>query len=277
MGRLSTGLRYAGQSLAIVRRNGALTRLAAIGLVLGVGLAVGPVLVAVWAFDGESEVIGWVASAAACLAFYVGLTFSGVAIASAAADVVGERDAYVTRSLSVARGRLRPILGWCVVGTVVAIALALARKKGGRAGSVLAEVGGESWSLVTFLAIPIIAFEGLGPISTMKRSVLLFRQRWGEQMTGTGSISFIFVVLSLPALAVLIAGVVQVADGGSRLVGFVLAIAGLVGLVAVTLAGRAASATFGAILYGYATDGEIPATIPLEELENLSRPVSTAA
>jgi hypothetical protein len=172
----------------------------------------------VWAFDGESEVIGWVASAATCLAFYVGLTFSGVAIASAAAEMVGERDAHVTASIGVARRRLRPILGWCVVGTVVAIALAMARKKGGRAGTLLAEVGGESWSLVTFLAIPIIAFEGLGPISTMKRSASLFRQRWGEQMTGTGSISFIFVVLSLPALAVLIAGSVQVAeDGSSRL------------------------------------------------------------
>ena len=194
---------------------------------VGVGLGVGPLVVAVWAFDGESEGIGWVALAAACLAFYVGLTFSGVAIASAAAEVAGGRDAHVSASLSIAKARLRPTLGWCVVGTVVAIALALARKRGGRAGSVLAEVGGESRSLVRFLAIPIIAFEGLGPISTVKRSVSLFRQRWGEQMTGTGSISFIFVVLSLPALAVLIAGAVQVADGGSRPVGVVLAIVGL--------------------------------------------------
>jgi hypothetical protein len=249
MRRFTVGWRYAKQSLAIVRSNGALTGLATIGLVLGVGLAAGPVVVAVWAFDGESEVIGWVASAIACLAFYVGLTFSGVAIASAAAEVVGGRDAHVSASLSVARRRLRPILGWCVVGTVVAVTLALARRKGGRAGGVLAELGGESWSLVTFLAIPIIAFEGLGPISTMKRSASLFRQRWGEQMTGTGSIGFIFVVLSLPALAVLIAGIVRVAEGGSRPVGVALAIAGLLGLAPVTLAGRAASATFGAILY----------------------------
>jgi hypothetical protein len=40
MRRFTVGWRYAKQSLAIVRGNGALTGLAAIGLVLGLGLAV---------------------------------------------------------------------------------------------------------------------------------------------------------------------------------------------------------------------------------------------
>jgi hypothetical protein len=55
MRRFTVGWRYAKQSLAIVRRNGALTGLAAIGLVLGVGLAAGPVVVAVWAFDARAR------------------------------------------------------------------------------------------------------------------------------------------------------------------------------------------------------------------------------
>src|SRR5262245_43743811 len=184
MRRLTLGWRYARQSLAIVRQDGALTALAAIGLALGLGLALGPVAVAAWAFDADDDVIGYVASAFACLAFYVGLTFSGVAIASAAAEVIAGRDAKATTSLSTAGSRLRPILGWCVVGTLVALGLALAHKKGGRVGSLMADVGRETWSLVTFLAVPIIAFEGLSPIATLKRSASLFRERWGEQMGG---------------------------------------------------------------------------------------------
>src|SRR5215468_12020525 len=115
MSRITLGWRYAKQSLAIVRRDRALTGLAAIGLVVGVGLAVGPLAVSVWAFDHEHEVVGWVATAATCLAFYFGLTFSGVAIASTAAEVLAGRDARVAGSLSISRRRLRPIFGWCLV------------------------------------------------------------------------------------------------------------------------------------------------------------------
>ena len=275
MRRLTRGWRYARQSLAIVRQDGALTALAAIGLALGLGLAAGPLVVAVWAFDAEKDVVGWVASAATCLAFYVGLTYSGVAIASAAAEVIGGRDAHVTASLGVAARRLRPILGWCVFGTLVALVLAVVRKKGGRAGSLVADVGGETWSLVTFLAVPIIAFEGLDPVSTLKRSASLFRQKWGEQMGGTVSISLVFGLFSLPALAAVFAGIALVVEG-SRPAGFAVAIVGLLALAAVAVAGRAASATFGAILYGYATNGEVPATIPRAELENVALPASAA-
>ena len=144
MRRLTLGWRFARQSLAIVRLDGALTALAAIGLALGLAFALGPLAVAAWAFDADEDVIGYVASAVTCLAFYVGLTFSGVAIAGAASEVIGGRDANVTSSLSTAGSRLRPILGWCVVGTLVAVLLALARKKGGRAGSLTAGREGAS-------------------------------------------------------------------------------------------------------------------------------------
>jgi hypothetical protein len=220
-------------------------------------------------------VIGWVAAAAACFAFYVGLTFAAVSIARAAAEVIGGRDVNVTASLSAAGRRLWPILGWSVVGTLVPLVLALARGKGGRGGNVLSAVGGEAWSLVSLLAVPIIAFEGLGPLATLRRSASLFRERWGEQVTGSGSISLVFFLLSLPALALVIAGIVLVAGEGPSTVGVATATVGLLALAAIGLAGRAASATFGAIVYSYATTGEIPATVARADLEHLARPALT--
>jgi hypothetical protein len=180
----------------------------------------------------------------------------------------------VATSLSAAGRRLWPILGWSVAGTVVTLGLALARGKGGRGTSVLASVGSEAWSLVSFLAVPVITFEGLGPIATLRRSASLFRQRWGEQVTGTVSISLLFFLLSLPALALLVAAIVEAAAYGPSPLGVAAAIVGLVALSAIGLLGRAASATFGAIVYRYATTGEIPATIARADLENLARPAS---
>jgi Family of unknown function (DUF6159) len=273
MTRLFVGWKCARQSLAIVRKDGALTSLAAIGFALGLVLAAAPLVLAAWGFDADNEVVGWVGVIVAFLAFYIGLTFSAVAIAVAASQVIDGKDAKVAMSVSAAVRRLGPIIGWSVVGTLVAGVLALARKKGGRAGDVAADVGKESWSVVTFLAVPVIAFEGVGPIATLKRSAALFRQRWGEQFTGTVSISLVFFLLSLPALALLITAIALAADQTHpTVVAVALAIVGLVALAAIGLAGRAASATFGAILYRYATTADVPAGVAPGDLQNLGRP-----
>jgi Ca2+/Na+ antiporter len=271
MKRLSLGWGYAKQSLAIVRKDGALTALAAIGFALGLALAIGPLAAATWAFETETDVIGFAAAAVACFAFYIGLTFSGVAVASAAAEVISGEDAKVTTSLGAASRRLGPILGWSVVGTLVALVLALARGKGGRGANTLASAGNEAWSLVTFLAVPVIAFEGLSPMATLKRSASLFRERWGEQVSGTVSISLVFFLLSLVPLMLVIAGIVEAASYGPSVLGVTSAIVGLIALAAIGFLGRAASATFGAIVYRYATTGEVPATIARWDLENLAR------
>jgi hypothetical protein len=54
--------------------------------------------------------------------------------------------------------------------------------------------------------------------------------------------------------------------------GVALAIVGLVAPAAIGLAGRAASATFGAILYRYATTADTPAAFAPGDLQSLGRP-----
>ena len=59
-----------------------------------------------------------------------------------------------------------------------------------------------AWSLVTFLAVPVIAIEGTGPFETIKRSASLFRERWGQQITGNIAIgAAVFLLGVLPAVA----------------------------------------------------------------------------
>ena len=51
--------------------------------------------------------------------------------------------------------------------------------QGGIAGNIAARLVGMAWSLVTFLAVPVIAIEGTGPIETLKRSASIFRAALG--------------------------------------------------------------------------------------------------
>ena len=64
------------------------------------------------------------------------------------------------------------------------IVLSLLEDQGGIAGAIFGRVLDIGWSLITFLAVPVIALEGTGPFETLKRSASLFRDRWGQQVTG---------------------------------------------------------------------------------------------
>jgi hypothetical protein len=264
--RLSRGWRFAKASLTVVRRDGALVALALIGIVLACLLAVVPLVGAALAFDDEQDVLGYVLLGVTAFLGYFAVVFSGVALVLAAVEVLEGRDATVGTSLAGATKRIGPIVGWSIVGAAMNVLFAILRDKGGLAGAILAGVGSAAWSLVTFLAVPVIAVEGLGPIATLKRSAGLFRQRWGEQLTGNVSINGIFFLLSLPFIGVAVLGAVV---GGA--LGIVLVVLGVIAFAAVSVVGRAASATFGAILYRYAATGEAVGPLPADELAAVAR------
>jgi hypothetical protein len=264
-GRISRGWRLAKDSLAVVREDSALVALSVLGLVFAVLLAAVPTVGAAWGLGGDQQLLGWVLLALALFLAYFAITFFGVAIALAAADVLDGKDATVGAALAGATRRLGPIAGWAVVGAAVNVLFAVLREKGGIAGNVLAGVGGAAWSLVTFLAVPVIAFEGLGPIATLKRSAGLFRERWGEQLTGNVSISFVFFLVSLPAIALAVLGFVL---GGAF--GVTIGVLGVVAALVIWIVGRAASATFGAVLYRYAALGDVAGSFSQAELAGVA-------
>ena len=61
--------------------------------------------------------------------------------------------------------------------------------------------------MLTFLAIPVIAIEGTGPITTLKRCAHLVKSRWGEQITGTVTIgAAVALVGILPGMLLIVGG-----------------------------------------------------------------------
>lgn len=266
------GWRLARKSLVVVRSDPALAVLVVIGAVLAALLAMPLLAAAAVVSEGdEPSAVAWILLAIGGYLGYVATVFFGVALVHAAGLVLDGQDATVGESIGFAFTRLGPILGWSVVGAAVTLLLSFLRSRG-VAGSVIAGVGGAAWSLVTFLAVPVIAFEGLGPIATLKRSASLFRQRWGEQITGSIGIGFVFFLLSLPGL--LVAGIgLAMASGSASAVGWALVVIGVLAVLAVAVVGRAASAAFGAVLYRYAATGETSAHFAEGDLRSVARPV----
>lgn len=197
---------------------------------------------------------------------FVGFYFS-VGLAACADMIFRGEQATVSDGLAVSRSRLSQISGWAAVSAAISLVMGVLENQGGTLGTVAARLVGMAWSLVTFLAVPVIAIEGTGPFETIKRSGALFRERWGQQITGNIAIGgAVFLLGVLPAIA-LIAGGIALWSSASFL-GAVLVIVGALVLAIAMLVSRALSGIFGVALYRYALDGETVGGFTQDELES---------
>jgi len=177
------------------------------------------------------------------------------------------QEATVADGLAVARSRFAQICGWAAVNTAISAVMGLLENQGGIGGQIAARLVGMAWSLVTFLAVPVIAIEGTGPLETLKRSASIFRSRWGQQITGNIAIGgAVFLFGMLPG-ALLIAIGVALWSSASFL-GALFVVVGAVVLAIALLISKALSGIFGVALYRYAVDGEAVGGFTQEELES---------
>jgi hypothetical protein len=196
----------------------------------------------------------------------VGIYFS-VGLAACADLIFRGEAASVGDGMEVARSRFSQICGWAALSTAVGVITSLLESQGGALGEIVGRLGGLAWSLVTFLAVPVIAIEGTGPLETLKRSGSLFKARWGQQITGNIAIGgAVFLIGFLPALILIVVGVVvwpSVGFAGGALI--VLGV--LIACVALVIS-KALGGIFGVALYRYALDGEVVGGFTQEDLES---------
>ena len=116
--------------------------------------------------------------------------------------------------------------------------------------------GAQIWSLVTFLVVPVLAFEGIGPFAAMKRPTTLFRQRWGPHVTGDIVIGGEPGLVVLAGLVVCVVGAVTLAEGGTgaEVAGGLLILVGVIMCVAGAVFGGATRGVFGIALYRYVAE-----------------------
>ena len=143
------------------------------------------------------------------------IIYFNVALAAAADQALRGAEPDTRAARAVARSRIVQIAGWALVSVVVSALLALIRDRAGAAGGLIAGIGGAIWGLVTFMVVPVLAFEGIGPIAAIKRSAHLFRQRWGQQVTGNVAIGGIAGLVLLVAILIGVGGVFLLAAGNA--------------------------------------------------------------
>jgi hypothetical protein len=258
-GRVRRGWGLTKKAWAVIRSHPGLARLPLTGGILAL-LAVavlgipGALLVG---SDSTGAVIGGIVvlAIAAYLASFTVIYFN---VTLAAADqVMGGGEPDLSAARGVARSRAGKIAAWALVSAGVSAVLGALRGRGGVAGSLGAAIGAEIWSLVTFLVVPVLAFEGIGPFAAMKRSAALFRRHWGPQVTGDLVIGGLSGLIVLAGIVISAVGVALLAGGGPAaevVAGGLLIVAGVTAWVGAAVFGGATRGVFGVALYRYVAE-----------------------
>lgn len=197
--------------------------------------------------------------------------FFNVGLAACADRIFRGEETTVGDGLAVARSRLPQIARWAALATTVGVVLNLLAEEGGIFGSIVGRLLSVGWSLITFLAVPVIAFEGTQAFNTLKRSGSLFKERWGQQITGNIAIGgAVFLFGMLPSALIAGAGVLLWSTSGFA--GAILVIVGVIGLAISALVSQALSGIFGVALYRYALEGQAVGGFTQAEMESAVRP-----
>jgi hypothetical protein len=267
MRRIKRGWALTKKSWSLLREHPSLIRFPLYGAVATTLLAIvflGPGLY-LWDDDQLAGAIPLIVIGVYVLSF-VGFYFS-VGLAACADMIFRGQEASVGDGMAVARSRIAQISGWAAVSAAISLVMGLLENQGGTLGTVAARLVGMAWSLITFISIPVIAIEGTGPFETIKRSASLFRERWGQQITGNLAIGgAVFLIGVLPAVLLIVAGVAL--WSAASFLGALLVIVGALVLAVALLVSRALSGIFGVALYRYALDGEVVGGFTQEDLES---------
>jgi Family of unknown function (DUF6159) len=207
---------------------------------------------------------------------YSVIFFFNTALVGAALIRLDGGDPTVRDGLRIAVSRLPAILAYAVIAATVGQVLRMISERAGILGTILAGILGFAWSVVTFLVVPVLAVEGIGPIAAIKRSGALLRQTWGEQLVGNLGISLVFGLLAVVVFFVGFALMFILASiSVTALVIGIVAMVLVIGLV--LLVGAAVQGIYTASVYRYATKGDAGTMFRPETLAQAFRSKSGSA
>lgn len=249
VGRIRRGWELTKTSWGVLRSDRSLAAFPVLGGASALLLAAAFGLPAALLFNDDSNVFAVILAAVGIYLVSYAAVFFNVSLAGAAAQVLDGQDATVASGVAVARTRLPAIAGWALMIASVNIIIRALQERLGPVGDLILGGIAVAWGLVTFLAIPVIALENTGPIETLRRSAGIFRERWGEQVTGQFSIGGIVLLFTfLPAAALVAIGLAV--DNGV-LLGVLIAVAVVLVIVG-AIVSAALSQIFAVALYRYA-------------------------
>ena len=190
------------------------------------------------------------------LVMYTIIIFSNVALVGAAMMRLRGQSPTVADGFNIAMSHLGQIVGYAAISATLGVVLNMLRGDNNIVGRIIAGLINFAWNVVTFLVVPVLVIENLGPIDAIKRSGQLLRKTWGEQLVSTGGMGLIFGLVGFAVVLVVGVPLIVLAASAQSIALVVVGIVVIVLLLTILgLFSSAMNGIFQAALYNYATTG----------------------
>ncbi len=189
---------------------------------------------------------------------YFVVIFFNTALIGCAIVLLGGGHPTVWDGLKLAVSRIGAILGYAIISATVGVLLQVVAEKLGFVGRLIAGGLGLAWTAATFLVVPILAAEGVGPMQAVERSSELLRKTWGENLIGNAGISLVMSMISGTIAFVGFGGGFLLFKRGYEVLGVALISAAATAFLLVVLVSAALAAIYSAAVYWYAASGKPP-------------------
>jgi MFS family permease len=221
---------------------------------------------------GDSQILGFVVGFAFYVVQYAVILFANSALVGAAMIRLRGGDPTVGDGFRIALQRIGVILAYALISATVGMILRALAERGKRVGRIISSIGGMAWNLVTYLVVPVLVVENVGPLEAIKRSANYLKRTWGEQIAGNFGLGIIFglVVLLVILIAVPVFYLVIVSKSIPLIV--VTAVVFVLIFVFLGLSNSTLNGIYVAAVYRYAAEGETDSFFAKEMVQGAFRP-----
>ena len=261
MGGLTRSWSLARASWSVLTREPALVIFPVLGGALTLLASLAFILPAIWvtaATGGRFESAENFPAIFLLFAFYLVTSFIALFFNVGLAAVVLRRfrgqEGAIGDGFAVAVKNLPLIFLFAVINAVVGTLLAQLERRGAL-GDFVRGLIGTTWSVATFLVVPVMVAEGIDPFAAIKRSAALVRQTWGAQIAGNVGLGLVTFLAILPGVALIALGAIS-----NRLELLIpLFVVGIIWIAIVAVASATLGQIYRVAVYLFAASGEAPA------------------
>jgi hypothetical protein len=275
-GRVGNSWALIKASAAVLRKDRELVIFPIVSMVASIILMISFAL-PMW-FSGAFEsiergnnVLAYVVGFLFYLCQYTIIFFCNTALVGAAMIRLRGGDPTVNDGLRIASQRFPTILGYAFIAATVGMVLKTISERVGILGKIVVSLIGFAWNVATFLVVPVLVMENVGPTDAIKRSSQLLKQTWGEQVIGNTGMGLAFGLLTFALIMVGVGIVMVAASIGSMVLLFGTIAAVVLAVVALGLVGSALSGIYTAAVYNYAMTGQAGGEFSMDLVQNAFR------
>jgi hypothetical protein len=219
---------------------------------------------------GGNEVLGYVLLFLFYVVLYTVIILMNAALVGAALIRLKGGDPTVGDGLRIAFSHFGVIVGYALIASTVGMLLQALSDRG-TLGNIVKSILGTAWNLITYLVVPVLVVENVGPIEAVQKSAVYLKRTWGEQVTGGAGMGVVFLLLFLGATLIAGAGVVLGLALELNALVVVAVIAGVILYVALALLSSTLGGIYSAAVYRYAAEGQTSGAFAPELIQNAFR------